>query len=138
MYCDLGTAYRLAGNAPAAKKAYLAGRRLAERELEKNPRDAIVKAQLAYLCARLDQSRRAVTELKRARQPASDSVEVSWWAVLTWDALGDDEQAIAVLRSMPDEMLGRLSRDADLAELRHSSRFKELLASRNIQPTSKE
>ncbi len=138
MYCDLGTAYRLAGNTPAARKAYAAGLDLAEHELEKNPRNAIVRAQLAYVCARLGEGGRARSEIAQAHQMAPNSVEVAWWAVLTWDALKDAKQAIAVLRNMPEESLRRLSLDADLAELRRSSRFKELLVSRNIQPQPKE
>ena len=48
-YCDLGTAYRLTGVPSAAKTFYTAGLALAEKELQKNSRDSVTKAHLAYL-----------------------------------------------------------------------------------------
>jgi tetratricopeptide (TPR) repeat protein/TolB-like protein len=133
LYSDLGIAYRLAGLPVEARKAHHTGLDLAEKELENNPRDAILKAQLAYLCAELGQRSRAKSEALQARQLAPGSVEVAWWLVLTWDALGEQDEAIAVLQHVPDDLLRRLRRETDLADLRGSSRFKQLMTSRNIQ-----
>ena len=133
LYSDLGTAYRLAGFPAKARQAYLKGRVLAENELNKNPRNEIVRAQLAYLCARVDERSRAGTDARQARHMASGSVEVAWWVVLTFDALGERDEAFAVLQTFPDDALRRLNRDADLAELRHSARFHQLMTARHIQ-----
>jgi tetratricopeptide (TPR) repeat protein/TolB-like protein len=133
MYCGLGTTYRLAGAPAKAKNAYGEGLVFAERALEKNPRDAVTKAQLAYLCARLGQVSRAKSEAAQAGQLASDSVEVAWWIALTWEALGDQEHAVTVLQNLPDATIRRISREADLADFRKSSRFLQLMASRHIQ-----
>jgi serine/threonine protein kinase/tetratricopeptide (TPR) repeat protein len=133
MYSDLGTAYRLAGFPAAAKKAYSSGLELAEKDLEKNPRDAVLKAQLAYLCARLGERSRANSEAIQARQLAPDSVDVAWWLVQTWGALGQQDEAFDVLQHFPDDALGRLNRDADLADFRRSSRFQQLMTLRHIQ-----
>ena len=78
-YCDLGTAYRLTGVPSAAKTFYALGLALAENELQKNSRDSVAKAHLAYLRAHLGQASRAEPELMQARLYASDSVEVAWW-----------------------------------------------------------
>jgi Flp pilus assembly protein TadD len=106
---------------------------LAEKELENNPRDAILKAQLAYLCAELGERGRASSEASQARQLAPGSVEVAWWLTLTWDALGETDKAIATLQHVPDDVLRRIRRETDLADLRHDSRFQQLMASRHIQ-----
>jgi tetratricopeptide (TPR) repeat protein/TolB-like protein len=133
LYSDLGTAYRLAGQPAESRKAYRVALDLAEKELDNNPRDAILKAQLAYLCARLDERSRANSEALQARQLAPASVEVAWWLVLTWDALGERDEAINVLQHVPDDILRRITREKELADLRQSFRFRQLMASRNIQ-----
>jgi eukaryotic-like serine/threonine-protein kinase len=133
LYSALGTTYRLTGSPDKAKQAYREGLRLAEKGLEKNPRNAILKAQLAYLCAQLGQDSRAKSEAIQARQLAPGSMEVAWWLVLMWDTLGDTDAALTVLQNVPDDMLRRLSRETDLADFRHHARFKQLMASRHIQ-----
>jgi eukaryotic-like serine/threonine-protein kinase len=133
VYSGLGTAYRLTGAPAKAKDAYREGLRLAEKGLEKNPRNAILKAQLAYLCAQLGQDSRARSEAIQARQLAPGSMEVAWWLVLTWETLGDRDQALAMLQTVPDDMIRRLSRETDLAEFRQSARFQQLKASRHIE-----
>jgi len=133
MYADLGTAYRLAGFPAEARKAYRSGLDLAEKELERNPRNTVLKAQLAYLCARLGEHGRARSEAIQARQLAPASVEVAWWLVQAWDALGEQDEAIALLQHVPDDALRRLNREADLAEFRRSSRFQQLMALRRIE-----
>ncbi|HME06244.1 MAG TPA: tetratricopeptide repeat protein, partial [Bryobacteraceae bacterium] len=139
MYSALGTAYRLAGKPNLAKKAYNSGLDLAEKALQKNPRDTIRKAQLAYLCAQVGQRDRAASEAAQAWQIAPASVEVGWWLVQTWDALGERDQALDILQHLPNDAFRRLNREADLADFRRSSRFLQLMALRHIQtggPTS--
>ena len=133
LYCDLGTAYRLAGSPALARKAYSTALSLAQKELEQNQRDAIRKAQLAYMCARLGEKNRAKFEAKLAKQPVPSSVEVAWWLLLTWEALGEQEEALAILQQLPDDTLHRLNREADLADFRRSSRFQQVMASHHIQ-----
>ncbi|MGA2601562.1 MAG: protein kinase [Bryobacteraceae bacterium] len=133
LYSDLGTAFRLTGQAAKSRKAYSDGLSLAEKELEKNPRNVILRTQLAYICARLGQRSRAASEAIQARQLAPGSVEVSWWLIQTWDALGEQDEALAELAKVPDDMLRRIGRETDLADLRRSSRFKQLMASHRIQ-----
>ena len=133
LYSDLGTTYRLAGLHSQSIKAYREGLDLAEKELENNPRNAILKSQMAYLCAELGQRSRANSEAIQARQLAPGSVEVAWWLVLGWDALGEQNEAMAELQHVPDDVLHRIARESDLADLRQSSRYKQLMTSRHIQ-----
>jgi tetratricopeptide (TPR) repeat protein len=132
LYSDLGTAYRLGGQPVSAAEAYRDGLKLANSQLEKNPRDAIVRAQLAYLCAQVGERGRARSEAIQARQLAPRSVEVAWWLVLAWDSLMEPNEAFALLERMPEAILRRINRETDLANLRRSSRFQQLLTSRNI------
>ena len=133
MYSGLGTAYRLAGSSAAARKAYQSGLDLAEKDLEKHPRYTILRAQLAYLCARVGERGRAESEAIQARELAPASVEVAWWLVQAWDALGKQDEALALLQHVPDDALRRLNREADLADLRRSSRFQQVMAAHHIE-----
>ncbi len=133
LYSDLGTAWRLAGFPDKARRAYRQGLDLAETDLERNPRDVISKAQLAYLCARLGDSSRAASEAIQAHQLGPDSIEVDWWLILTWEALGKHDAAFSILQYVPDDTLRRINRDAELADFSRSSRFRELMAVRHIQ-----
>jgi eukaryotic-like serine/threonine-protein kinase len=133
LYLDLGTAYRLAGLPAKARRAYRDGLDLAENWLQRNPRDAIAKAQLAYLCAQLNERNRAISEAIQSHQLAADSVEADWWLIMTWDSLRDRKEEFALLQQVPDSVLSRINREADLADLRRSSRFKQVMQSRHIQ-----
>jgi eukaryotic-like serine/threonine-protein kinase len=133
LYSDFGTAYRLAGQVQASSQAYNSGLQLAEKALENNPRDAVLKARTAFLCARVGERTRAISEANQAMQLSPNSVEVAWWVVLTWEALAKWDDALAVLRHVPDDTLRRLARESDLADFRASSRFQELLQSRHLR-----
>ena len=133
LYSDLGTAYRLAGLPVEAKKAYSSGLELAEKAIEANPRNAVTKAQLAYICAQLGERGRANSEAIQARQLAPASVEVVWWLIQAREALGERDEALALLQNLPDDALRRLNREVDLADFRRSSRFQQLMTSHHIQ-----
>jgi tetratricopeptide (TPR) repeat protein/TolB-like protein len=133
LYSNLGTTNRLAGLPSEAREAYRKGLALAEAELAKNPRDAISRAQLAYLCARLGQRTRAESEAAQARQLAPESVAVTWPLLLTREALNQRGETLALLRSAPDDTLRRVSRSPDLADLRADPRFQQMTVTRHIR-----
>jgi len=83
--------------------------------------------------ARLDEQRQAEFEIVLALQPAPASPEVTRWAVMTYDALGERQRALEVAEGSPDETLQRLKRSPDMAGLRNTSRFQLLMQSRHIQ-----
>jgi tetratricopeptide (TPR) repeat protein len=132
-YLNLGTALRRAGEARESQQAYQRGKELAEAAVTKNPRDAIENSNLAYLCARLGEDRRAVFEAQRALQISDKNNNVRWYVVLTYEALGRRDLTLPLLEDAPSSMLSRLNRFPDLADLRADPRFKQLLVNHNIQ-----
>jgi hypothetical protein len=60
-------------------------------------------------------------------------VEVVWWLIQAREALGERDEAFALLQNLPDDALRRLNREVDLADFRRSSRFQQLMTSRHIQ-----
>lgn len=133
MYLNLGIALRRLGRAQEADVAFRRGLGLAEAGLARNPRDAIVRAQLAYLAARLRDRNRAESEASQALQLAPGSVETEWPVVLTYEALGELDRALSVARNLPPDALRRANVFPDLQDLRADSRFQELLLSHHVQ-----
>jgi serine/threonine protein kinase len=131
-YLNLGTAYRRNNQPKEARQAYQSGLTLAEERLSTNPRDALEKSYLAYLCARLGDRSRAQAETAQALQLAAGANNVRWMAALTYEALGLHDRTMETIQDAPDFLLGRLYRFPDLAELRASPRFKELVRARHI------
>ena len=132
-YLNLGTALRRAGIPRESQDAYRKGKELAEAALAQNPRDAIENSNLAYLCARLGEDRRATFEAARALQISDKNVNVRWMVALTYEALGRRDLTLPLLEDAPASMLDRLNRFPDLADLRADPRFKQLLVSHNIR-----
>src|SRR5262249_25682570 len=132
-YLNLGTALRRAGSARESQETYQKGKELAEAALEKNPRDAIENANLSYLCARLGEDRRATFEAARALQISDKNMNVRWWVVLTYEALGRRDLTLPLLDDVPESMLARLNRSPDLADLHADPRFKQLLLKHNTR-----
>ena len=126
-WMNLGSAYRRTIRKGESRKAYLHSKELAEKEIPGNPHDGTLRAHLAYLCARLDDRKRAESELGQALHDSPRDTLALGEAVLVYEALGQRERALALLQTLPKEVLLELSRDPDLADLRKDSRFKELM-----------
>jgi len=132
-YLNLGTVLRRAGIPSESQEAYRKGKELAEAALAQNPRDAIENSNLAYLCARLGEDRRATFEAARALQISDKNMIVRWMVVLTYEALGRRDLTLPLLEDAPASILDRLNRFPDLADLRADPRFKQLLVTHNIR-----
>ena len=133
LYLGLGQTYRWANLPRQAADAYQKGVILAQGELAQNSRDSIVQAHLAYMWARLDDRRQAESEAVLALQATPRPIEADRWVVMTYEALGDHEHALAAAEAAPDEALRRLKRSPDMAGLRANPRFQQLMESRHIQ-----
>jgi tetratricopeptide (TPR) repeat protein len=133
LYQNLGTTLRLAGLPNDAQEAYSKALALAEAELRRNPRNRRVRSHFAYLCARLGQRGRAESEAEQVLQLSPGDVEIARMIVLTYDVLGESDKALSIAESLPDEMLGRLNRSPELADLPNDRRFQQLMQSRHIQ-----
>jgi tetratricopeptide (TPR) repeat protein len=132
LYLNWGTSLRRAGFQRESQEAYRKGLDLAEARLATNPRDAYEKVCLAYLCARLDDPRRAASEVAQALQLSRGANNVRWMAVLTYEAMGMHDRTMAVIEDAPDSILSRLNRFPDLADLRDFPRFKQLIEMHHI------
>jgi Flp pilus assembly protein TadD len=130
---NLGTAYKRSNQPEASRRAYQQGLELAEKELARDPRDGLVRSRVAFLCARLGNRARAESEIAQALRLSPDDANARDMAVDVYEALDRREDSLAILRASPNEVLLDAVRWPDLAELHKDSRFKQLLASRQIR-----
>jgi serine/threonine protein kinase len=132
LYLNLGTALRRAGLTKESLEAYRAGFNAADARLAINPRDASERAYLAYLCARLGDRQRAESEMAQALQLSEGANNIRFMAAQTYEALGLREKTMAVIADAPLSLLQQLNRWPDLADLRSSSRFQQLLKEHQV------
>jgi tetratricopeptide (TPR) repeat protein len=132
-WMNLGDAYRRTKQRRDSLRSYKTGLDLAGREMDRHPQDGSVRSYFAYLSARLDDRRRAESEIVQALNLSpgdKDTFEIAAW---TYVALGEFDQAVDILEKLPDQALGDAVRSPNLAELQNYPRFIELLSSRHIQ-----
>ena len=122
-WLNLGDSNRRLGHLADAKLAYRKGLNLALIELRSNPRLGLTRAYVAYFAALLGDTRRAQDEIGQALELSPGDAEVILSAVLTYEALGERDQAIKVLGLATPEVLEELKRHPDLADFRHDIRF---------------
>jgi serine/threonine-protein kinase len=130
IWMNLGNAYARTHSAAKARAAFRTGLAKAEREAATDPRDGVVGARVALLCAHLGDQSRAEAEIARALQLSPDSDDTRETAIWTYEVLGERDQAIALLKNSRGPVFNFASQYPDLAELRADSRFKELADSR--------
>jgi eukaryotic-like serine/threonine-protein kinase len=137
LYMNLGETFLWAGSESDARAAYRKGVAMAKEELARNSRDRTVQAHLAYLWARLNEHTKAETEAVLALQTAPVSEETARYAVMTYEALGERDRALALAQGAPDDVLKHLIRAPNMAALCNSPRFQQLMESRHIQQKEK-
>ena len=106
--------------------AYRRSLGMAEKELAASPRDGLLRSRVSYLCARLKQPERAESEVAQAlgvATPSSDTLEAAVW---TYEALGEREKSLEILRSSHVKV--DVGQRSDVAGLRQDSRFQQLVA----------
>ena len=114
---QLAVAEKRIGHFSDSQKSVETGLRLAEGQLVQNPRDGSARAFLGFFSALSDQKDRSESEIRQALQLAPHQLNVLWMAVATYEALGEREQTLAILRGAPIEMLDDLKRWPEMAEL---------------------
>ncbi|MEP7362896.1 MAG: protein kinase [Acidobacteriota bacterium] len=127
LWLNQGTVYRRLNLLADAKNSYQKAFTLAESEMKRNPRDAHVRACMAYASAWLGDKRRAGSEIDQALQFSPNDTDVRKFAVRTYEALGRREDSLKVLEASPPDVLADLSRFPDLADLHRDSRFVQML-----------
>lgn len=127
-WLNLGDSNRRTGHLADATRAYRKGMNLALAELKDNPRLGLTRAYVAYLAARLGDAERGQDEIRQALQLSPGDNKVIRKAVLTYEALGQRDQAIQVLSGATPELFQELDRQPDLADFRQDIRFKQVVA----------
>jgi serine/threonine protein kinase/tetratricopeptide (TPR) repeat protein len=127
-WLNLGDSNRRSGRLADAKLAYRKGLNLALIELRGNPRLGLTRAHVAYFAARLGDVKRGQDEISQALELLPGDTEVILNAVLTYETLGERDQAIKVLGLATPEVLKKLNRKPDLADFRQDVRFIQAVA----------
>ena len=125
-WMNLGDCYRRTKQEAASMGAYRRSLGMAEKELAASPRDGLLRSRVSYLCARLKQPERAESEVAQAlgvATPSSDTLEAAVW---TYEALGEREKSLEILRSSHVKV--DVGQRSDVAGLRQDSRFQQLVA----------
>jgi serine/threonine protein kinase/tetratricopeptide (TPR) repeat protein len=123
---NLADSNRRLGHDVSARKEYQRGMGLALAELTENPRSAEARAYVGYFSARLGDRRRAEDEIRQALR-LSQSDNLIFRAVITYEALGLRNRALEILPGAAPQFLRRLEREPDLVAFSRDSRFKELI-----------
>lgn len=125
---NLADSYRRLGRVVEAQAEYRKALNSARSELTQNPRSGYVRAFVAYFSVRLGDRHRAEDEIAQALQSSPGNARVLLRAVLTYDLLGQRQEAMSILSSAPAELLREIDRDPDLADFSRDLRFKRLVA----------
>jgi tetratricopeptide (TPR) repeat protein len=133
VWSHLAIAYRRMNLPAEEERASRRALAMAERDLARDPRSGDVRSHLAHLSARLGDRGRAEAEIAQALRQAPNDATTRWMAVMTYEALGRREAALAILRSAPPELLADLNRWPDAAGLCRDTRFLEMLASHQVK-----
>ncbi len=103
-WMNLGTAYRMLGNTAEANRAYTNALALAEKDLTNSPKDARVRSQVGFICARLNQRQRAQSESQQAVRLSPENADVLWMVALTDETLGHRDETLSVLAKAPGQL----------------------------------
>ena len=126
---NLGDALTRLGRQAEAKAAYSEAVRLGEADLNVNPTDARILAALAVYLQKAGETAGARTRLGQALETAPDSAEILFRASVVYSLSGENERALSYLERAAANGYSRklIEADDDLASLRQSPRFKQLL-----------
>jgi eukaryotic-like serine/threonine-protein kinase len=125
---NLADSERRLGRLHDARAAYQKAMHIALMALERDPREGYDRGFVAYIFARLGDRKRAENEIAQALQLSKGETKVTRKAVLTYEALGERDRAIQVLKGAKPEILHELDRQPDLADFRLDPRFRKLVA----------
>jgi Flp pilus assembly protein TadD len=125
---NLADSYRRLRRMPDARTAYRNAMGLALTDLAENPSQGYPRGFVAYCAARLGDRKRAEAEIRQALKSSPGSYQVIQNAVLTYEALGERDKAIAVLSAATPDLLRELERHPDLADFCRDPRFQDLVS----------
>jgi tetratricopeptide (TPR) repeat protein len=127
-WLNLGDSQRRVKDQANAKDSYQHGLRLALGQITANVTNASARAYLAYLHARLGSKDQARLQIAAALNSPGRDNQVVLCAVLTYEAMGDREQALAKAAMATAQNLTVMDHHPDLEDLQRDSRFRLLMA----------
>ncbi len=122
---NLGDIYTAAGEHELARESFRNAARLAEQALSVNPNDPSLLMDVAWIHAMLGDRERAMDEIGRAMESASDDPYAHYYYGLILHRYGDDDAALEQLAAAADKGYPRsiLKAEPHLAGLRDDPRF---------------
>jgi Flp pilus assembly protein TadD/TolB-like protein len=127
VHLNVGDSLRRLGRIREAEASYRRGRELAELQLLNDPRNAPMRAFVAYYALRLGDRATAEREIVQAINFGAADKTVIRRAAICFEALGERERTLALLQSAPPDVLRELNRQPDVITLQHDPRFVALL-----------
>lgn len=124
-WLNWGDAERRMGDSTQGNSKYQEAHRLALAQLETNPQNGEVLAQLAYSRARLGEKNGAARDAASALTIRPGDNQVIRFAVLTYVVIGDSDGGLNALNFATPKLAEELDVHPDLAEFRQNPRFKE-------------
>jgi tetratricopeptide (TPR) repeat protein len=124
---------RRLGRKREAAATYVKALQLTEAELAQNPRLAETRAYVGYFEAMMGNRDRAHQQIAEALALAPADAEVQRRAVLTYEALGERDLALPILRSLSLGVLKQIARHPDMADFSKDPRFKEVMIAKGGQ-----
>jgi eukaryotic-like serine/threonine-protein kinase len=130
---NLADAYRWSGLPDKASATYDRAIALAYQELEVNPRDAAVMADLALYYAKKANPSRALDFVRRARSIDANDVDLMYTEAVVRALAGQNQEAVAALRRAlaQGHAVADVASDPELAVLQGLPEFRTLLAEFN-------
>jgi tetratricopeptide (TPR) repeat protein len=122
-WINIGDAERRLGDPGAANLAYRKGLALTSAHLETNPNSYLVRAHMANIQARLGQMDNARSGIAQAMQSPDKDKLILLCAILTYEAMGDREQALKMVGQISPQMKITVEHHPDLADLRKDLRL---------------
>jgi Flp pilus assembly protein TadD len=120
---NIGDVERRLGNPSATKAAFRKGLAITSAHLAVNANSYQARAFMAYSQARLGQKANARREIAQALQSPDKDKQILLCAILTYEAMGDREQALKLVGQMPAAMKITIEHHPDLAGLRKDLRY---------------
>jgi eukaryotic-like serine/threonine-protein kinase len=131
LWCNLGVAYRLAGNRAKADEAFHAAVQLAEKTVALRPQEIQALGLLARYYAEAGEKTKAQQTLARAPASAQNDPDFLYDSALVYELAGRREQALAALHSAlrAGYSLSQVQNAPEFAMLRQDPRYSAIAAS---------
>jgi serine/threonine-protein kinase len=132
LWCNLGTAYSLAGQQGKAAEAFAKSLAIAGKVLAVRPEDSELLSRVALYYAKLGQTEKAQEALAKATSSSDNSPELLFNSVLTYELIGQRDRALAALRSTlrAGYSVSEIQNAPELAQLRQDKRYAQIVGTR--------